>query len=147
MSTVNIRIYTYTGENGRWNSFSSKGTITCFRPDLTAEVRRTVYLLCALINYLISHFRPFLARNGSGTPRYRWPCGATAGLSACIVVCQWGYRSGLSSIAQLEAFLKRFSRRLLICRIWLTRQEQARTFRIRFFIWPKQVPGFIISSW
>ena len=59
MRTVNIRIYTYTGKTGRWNSFSSKGTITCFRPDLTAEVRRTVYLVCALISYPIFRFGRF----------------------------------------------------------------------------------------
>ena len=42
---------------------------------------------CARFDKLIKiPFWQFLARNGSETPRYRWPCGATAGLSACVVV-------------------------------------------------------------
>ena len=68
MSTVTIRIYTYTDKTGRWNSCSSKGTITCFRPDLTAEVRRTVYLVCASINYSIFRFGRFWRETAQERP-------------------------------------------------------------------------------
>ena len=68
MSIVNIRIYEYAGKTGRWNSFSSKGTITYFRPDLTAEVRRTVYLVCASINYSIFRFGRFWRETAQERP-------------------------------------------------------------------------------
>ena len=67
----------------RFDSWGTENGLSCVRFDKLLNIP----------------FWPFLARNGSGTPRYRWPCGATAGLSACIFVCRWGYRSGLSSLA------------------------------------------------
>ena len=89
MSTVNIRLYICTGETGRWKSFSSKGTITCSRPELKTHC---VYL----ITRLKFRFWPLLARNASETPQDRWHYEANAGRSACIVVMLWGKRSGLA---------------------------------------------------
>ena len=76
--------------------------------------------------WLKIRFWPFLARNGSGTPRDRWPYEAIANLSACVVVLRGADRRGLFSIGQLEAFLSRLSvvsrGRLMIYQIWAVRE-------------------------